>query len=55
MYMYVYYIHTVDTCMIAVCNYVYMIMFNEYITALAHFDGYGRVATLNADSFCTDY
>ena len=29
------YIHTVDTCMIAVCINVYMVTFDGYITALA--------------------
>ena len=47
MHMYAYYIHTVDTYMTAVCINVYMIMFNEYITALACFDGYAWNTTLN--------
>ena len=34
-----YYTHTVDTYMTAVCVNVYMIMFNMYIMALACFDG----------------
>ena len=55
MYMYAYYIHTlyymhtVDTYMAAVCINVYMIMFNVYITALVCFDGCVRAATLIAD------
>ena len=44
-----YYIHTVDTYMIVVCNNVYMIMFNACTTALGCFDGYVRAATLIAD------
>ena len=52
MYMYAYYIHTlyymhtVDTYMTAVCINVYVIMVNGCITALACFEGYARVATL---------
>ena len=52
MYMYasyihtLYYIHTVDTYMTAVCVNVYMI--NAHITVL-DFDGYARIATLNTD------
>ena len=38
-----YYIHIVDTYMTAVCINVYMIMFNEYITALVCFDGYKKL------------
>ena len=44
-----YYLHTVDKCMIAVCINVCMIMFNVYITTLACFDGHARAATLIAD------
>ena len=43
-----YYIHTVDTFMIAVCINVYMIMFNVCITAVACLDGSVRAATLIA-------
>ena len=49
MYMYAYYIHTVDTYMTAICINVYMIMFNVHITAFACFDGYARAATLITD------
>ena len=31
--------HTVNTCMTAVCTHVYMIMFNVHITALVYFEG----------------
>ena len=61
MYMYahymhtLYYIHTVDTYMTAVCINVHMIMFNVYITALACFDGYTRAATLIIYSSCSDH
>ena len=41
--------HTIDTCMIAVCIIVYMITFNVYITALALFEGYARAAVLITD------
>ena len=44
-----YYMHTVDTYMIAVCINVYMILFNVYIMALAYLDGYARAATLIMD------
>ena len=50
MYMYAYYIHTVDTYMTVVCINVYMIMFNMYITALACFDGYAKATTLITDT-----
>ena len=43
-----YYKHTVDTYMIAVCINVYMIMFNVCITALACLDGYVWTETLIA-------
>ena len=43
------YMHTVNTHMIAVCINVYMIMFNDCITALECFDGYLRTASLFAD------
>ena len=46
MYMYAYYIHTVDTYITAVCFNVCMIMSNAYITALVCFDGYAR--TINS-------
>ena len=46
-----YYLHTVDTYMIAVCINVYMIMFSVCIMDLASFDGYLRAATL----FLIDY
>ena len=49
MYIYVYYIHTVYTYMIAVCINIYLIIFNVCITALVCFDGYVRAATLIAD------
>ena len=55
MYIYAYYIYTIDTYITAVCSNVYMIMFNVYITALACFDGYARVATLITHSSCSDY
>ena len=61
MYMYVYYIytlyyiHTVDTYMTAVCINVHMIMINVYRTALVCFDGYARAATLVTDSSSSDY
>ena len=57
MYMYAYYmhtlcyIHTVDTCMTAVCINAYMIVLNVYITALACFDVFARAATLIIDSY----
>ena len=40
-----YYIHTVDKYITAVCNNVYMIMFNAYIMTLVYFDGYAGAAT----------
>ena len=61
MYMYAYYIHTlyyvhtVDIYMTAICINVYMIMFNVYIIALACFSGYARAATLITLSSCSDY
>ena len=55
-YMYtLYYMHTVDTYMTAVCINVYMIKFNMYITALAGFDGYARAATVITDILRIDY
>ena len=45
-----YYIHSVDTYMTAVCVNVYTIMFNVYITALLCFDGYARAVALITDS-----
>ena len=60
MYMYAYYMHTlhyihaVDTCITAVCINVYMILFNTYMTTLACFDGYARVAALITYSSCSD-
>ena len=50
-----YYMHTVDTYMTAICINVCMIMFNVHITALACFDGYERTATLIIDNYCSDY
>ena len=50
-----YYIHTVDTYVTAVCINVYMIMFNVYIMALVCFNEYARIATLITDIFYSDY
>ena len=61
MYMYayyvhtLYYIHTVDTHMIAVYINIYMIMFNVYMMALMYSDVYARAATPITDSSCCDY
>ena len=58
MYMYacymhtLYYIHTVDTYIAAVCINVYVIMFNAYITALVCNDCCVKAVTLIADSCC---
>ena len=51
----IYYIHTVDTYMTAVCINIYMIMFNVYITTFACFDGYVNAATLITDILRIDY
>ena len=53
MYMYAYYIHTVDIYMTAVL--MFMLIFNVYITDLACFDGYARAATLITDRLRTGY
>ena len=50
-----YYIHTVDTCMIVVYINVHMIMFNVYIKAHACYKGYARAATLITYSSWSDY
>ena len=59
MYMYAYYIYTlyytVDTYLTAVCINVYKIMFKEYITAFACFDGLARTASLITDSSYCDF
>ena len=54
-YIILYYIHAVDTCMTADCINVYMIIFNVHITVLACLDGYAKTATLITDSFCSEY
>ena len=50
-----YYIHTLDTHMIAVYINVYMIMFNVCIMALECLDEYVRAPTLTAVRLRIDY
>ena len=53
MYMYayyihiLYYIHTVDAYLTAICIKVYKIMLNLYIMAFVCFDEYARAATFD--------